>query len=233
MQTEKFMLRNIAVNVSADHRFGTDAFLLASFAKPKPKDTVCDLCTGCGIIPLIFCKDKPPAKIYGVELQPEAAELFRLSAEENGLSDRLFPICADLRGELPIPAGSVDMVTVNPPYFKADSGEKKLSEAQKIARHELCCNLSDVISAADRLLKYGGTLKICHLPERLTDLLVLMREHKIEPKLLRFVQNRDGEAPWLVLVGGKKGAKPGIKTEPSLIMEQGGEYARELQEMYK
>lgn len=233
MQNEQFLLKNIKINVSGDHRFGTDAFLLANFAKPRRNDVVCDLCSGCGIIPLILCRENKPKKIYGVEIQHEAAELFRSSIEENGLSQTVFAVEADLRERLPIERESVDVVTVNPPYFKAESGEKKLSEAQKIARHEIMCELSDVIGAADYLLKYGGTLKICHIPERLTDLLVLMREKKIEPKTMRLVQNREGEAPWLVLVGGKKGGKSGLKLEKPLIMEQGGALSDEILQMYR
>lgn len=52
---------SIKVCVSPEHRFGTDAFLLANFAAPRHKDIVCDLGTGCGIIPMALAK-KLPAK---------------------------------------------------------------------------------------------------------------------------------------------------------------------------
>lgn len=42
------------VYVSENHRFGTDAFLLANFSNWRKKDLVCDLGTGCGIIPMIL-----------------------------------------------------------------------------------------------------------------------------------------------------------------------------------
>ena len=230
---EKFLLDNITINVSDDHRFGTDAFLLAAFAAPLEKDRVCDLCTGCGIIPLIFCKKRPPREIYGVELQQEAVELFRLSVSENHLEQRVFPILGDLRGELPLEKGSMDMVTVNPPYFKANSGAGRLSEAQRLARHEIGCNLEDVIKAASSLLKYGGSLKICHIPERLTDLFCLMRTYGIEPKTLTLVQNRQDEAPWLALVGGKKGGKPGLKISKPLVMQDENGSTKDLLEIYR
>lgn len=230
---EKFSLNNITINVSDDHRFGTDAFLLAAFAAPKEKDRVCDLCTGCGIIPLIFCKKRPPKEIYGVELQQEAIDLFRLSVAENGLEQRVFPIHGDLTQALPLEKGTMDMVTVNPPYFKANSGECRLSDAQKLARHEIGCNLEDVIKAASGLLKYGGSLKICHLPERLADLFCLMRQYGIEPKILTLVQNKQGEAPWLALVSGKKGGKSGLKiSKPFILQDENGE-TKDLLAIYK
>ena len=234
MENETYDLNGIEINVSDDHRFGTDAFLLGSFANPAPKDVVCDLCTGCGIIPLIFCRRKPPAKIYGIEIQQEAYGLFKKSVEKNNLGDRVFPVLCDLREieKSGIERESVDVVTVNPPYFKENSGATRLSEAQKIARHEIMCNLEDVIRAADFLVKYGGTLKICHVTERLTDLLVLMRQYKIEPKTLTFVTNKKGDAPWLVLLSGKKGGRPGLRITEPIVMRNENGFTNEILDMY-
>ena len=44
----------ITALVTAEHRFGSDAVLLADFARPKRRDIVCDLGTGCGILPLLL-----------------------------------------------------------------------------------------------------------------------------------------------------------------------------------
>ena len=76
MNTEIFDLFGYDIYVSEDHRFGTDALLLAEFAAPSPKDIVCDLCSGCGIVPMLFhAWGRPPAKAYSVEIQEEAVHL--------------------------------------------------------------------------------------------------------------------------------------------------------------
>jgi len=72
---ETFALGKITMYVSDDHRFGTDAFLLAYYAGVRPDSVVCDLCTGCGIIPLIFCKNVMPRLVYAIDIQEEAIEL--------------------------------------------------------------------------------------------------------------------------------------------------------------
>ena len=55
--------------VSREHRFGTDAFLLAGFSRPRQGEKVCDLCSGCGIIPLLWLRrERRPWVAYGVEL---------------------------------------------------------------------------------------------------------------------------------------------------------------------
>ena len=97
MQTETFTLGPLTMYVSEDHRFGTDAFLLAYYANVKPDSVVCDLCTGCGIIPLIFCKNVKPHLIYAVDIQEEAIDLLKMSVEKNHLENRLQPVLADLR----------------------------------------------------------------------------------------------------------------------------------------
>lgn len=235
---EKFKLGELDIYVNENHRFGTDAILLADFAAPYSNMTVCDLCTGCGIIPLYFCRKRPPQRVFGVELQENAVELFRRSVRENSLEDSVIPIQADLCDieslKAHMASGSVDMVTVNPPYYKANSGRERLSEEQRIARHEIACNLEQVIRAADFLLKYGGTVKLCHLPERLPEIFYFMREFKIQPKKLTLVCNKQGEKPWLVLVSGKKGGKPGLDIEPCLVMRnEEGELTDEILKMYE
>lgn len=235
---EKFKLGSLDIYVNDNHRFGTDAILLADFAAPFPNMTVCDLCTGCGIIPLYFCRKKPPKRIFGVELQKSAFELFRRSVKENSLEDRVIPVQADLCDidslKAHMASGTMDMVTVNPPYYKTNSGKERLSEEQRIARHEIACNLEQVIRAADFLLKYGGMVKLCHLPQRLPEIFCLMREYKIQPKKLTLVCNKEGEKPWLALVSGKKGGKSGLDIEPCLVMRNGnGEFREEILMMYE
>lgn len=223
METEIFNLFGLTLYVSDDHRFGTDALLLARFAKPKRNDIVCDLCTGCGIIPMLFEAWKCcPKKTYAFEIQPEAVELLKSSVAANGLSERVIPVRGDLTKTeelLQIPRESMTLVTANPPYFKTQSGSERLSPAQAAARHELLCDLEQVIKAAATLLKYGGTLKICHIPERLTDALCLMRSHGLEPKVIQFVHNRLNDRPYLVLISARKGGKSGVIVEKPILVE--------------
>ena len=232
---ESFDLCGIKIYVSEDHRFGTDAFLLADFADPAPNHKVCDLCTGCGIVPLIMCRNitkRPPKEIYGVEIMPQAVELFNKSVEENGLTDKVKPVLCDLKNPVGVPREYFDIVTVNPPYWKKGTGEERLSEVQAAARHEILCNIDDVMKTAALLLTYGGSLKICQIPLRLADVICSMRKHGIEPKLMRQVVNRKGGKPWLVLLSGKKGGKPGMELLPDLEVYSEDGYSDEMNGIY-
>lgn len=228
----ELLQNNIEICVSKEHKFGTDAFLLADFAAPRHKDKVCDLGTGCGIIPLLMQIKFSPKELYGVDIQPQAIEQFNITVEKNAL-ENIRPICADLK-ELweDCPKASFDLVTCNPPYKAANAGIESLGEAQRIARHEILCNINDVCRAASRLLKFGGRLCICNRPERLADVICAMRENNIEPKLLRFVSKTPEDASWLFLIEGKLGGKPFMKTMPPLFVKEGDGFSKELLSIY-
>lgn len=222
----------IYVCASSDHRFGTDAFLLANFSGYRQKDKVCDLGTGCGIIPLIMQKARPPQITYAVDIQAGAIEQLTLGIEKSDITG-IVPVCADLK-ELwaDAPLGQLDLVTCNPPYKAANAGFESVITAQRIARHEIMCNIDDVCNAASKLLKYGGRLCICNRPERLSDVISAMKNNNIEPKRLRFVSKNPDEAPWLFLIEGKKGSKPFMRIEPQLYVRTETGFSDELQQIY-
>lgn len=221
------------IYVSPDYTFGTDAVLLCNFAAIRQKENACDLGTGCGIIPLLWCNGKTGA-ITAVEIQPQACFLLSQSIEYNCLSDKVTVINADLRflyGKLK--PGSFDLVTINPPYKPVGTGIESASAADKIARHETMCTLTDAVKAASRLLRFGGRFCLCHKPERLSDILYTMREYGVEAKRLRFVVKKHGCEPWLVLVEGKRGAKSHLKVEKDLAMyDEDGNATEELKSIY-
>ncbi|MBR4628030.1 MAG: methyltransferase [Ruminococcus sp.] len=222
----------IYVCASSDHRFGTDAFLLAHFSQYRHKDKVCDLGTGCGIIPLIMQKHMPPQVTYAVDIQEGAIEQLKLGMEHSE-TEGIVPICADLKVLWEgAPLGRLDLVTCNPPYKADNAGFQSAITAQRIARHEIMCNIDDVCAAAEKLLKFGGRLCVCNRPERLSDVMYAMKSHNIEPKRLRMVSKGPEEAPWLFLIEGKKGSKSFMKIEPQLYIRSGDGFSEELQSIY-
>lgn len=212
----------LSLFISKRHRFGTDAFLLADFARPRSGEAACDLCAGCGIIPLLLLRSRhAPASVTAVELLDEPVALMHHTAEANALSQRLIPLQADLRAiRQSLAAGTFSLVTCNPPYFLPGSGFVPPDPQRSAARHETGCSLEEVCAAAAWLLKYGGRFCVCHRPERIVDLLCCMRTAGLEPKRLRLVQQRAASAPWLVLAEGRKGGKPSLTVEPPLIVER-------------
>lgn len=230
---KEYLGSGITAFVSDSHSFGTDAVLLADFSSPSKRSVCCDLGSGCGIIPLLWCK-KETGKITAVELQELAVEQINAAIEYNSLSERLSAVNADLR-ELKgsVPFGCFDLVTMNPPYKASGAGIESRSGADKIARHETMCTFSDICAAAKKLLNFGGKLCMCIRPERLCELMLEMHSAGIEPKRLRLVAKCPGKAPWLALIEGRRGGKSGITVEPELFVHGAdGGYSEEMKKIY-
>ena len=211
------------------HTFGTDAFLLYDFAQAKRKEKICDLCSGCGIIPLLMLREEKHHPVTAVEIQPDACELIQKGIEMSNLQGKLNVLNKDLKEiNQEIEAGAFDLITVNPPYFPVGSGYDCEDEPHRLIRSEVGCTLEDIVRQSAWLLRSGGRLCMCHRPERLTDIICSMRANKIEPKRLRFVAKNEKSAPWLVLIEGKKDAKSSLSTEKTLYMND----EKELERIY-
>lgn len=225
----------ISVIVSDVNHFSTDTILLADFSAPKKHENVAEFGAGCGTISLIWCRQTPPKSIISVELQKSASDMMERSVKLNGLSDRITVLNRDLR-ELSgvIEAGSIDMIAMNPPYKIGGGGIVNENESKRVARHETECTTDDITKAASVLLRYGGRLCLCQRPERLTDVLLSMRGNGIEPKRLRFVQQRPDKPPKLFLVEGKRGGRAGgLVTLPALLIEgENGAFSQEMIDIY-
>ncbi len=234
MYTFERLSDKVYIATSAEHTFGTDALLLADFATPSPRDTAVDMGTGCGIIPLLWLRDEHIATVHCLDIQRNSFEQVKCSIRRNGFEERLVPHLCDLReiGKC-FAAETFTLVAMNPPYKPLNTGIESMNESAKIARHEVCCNIEDAVKAAAYLLKFGGRFCLCHRPERLVDVLSMMRKYALEPKRLRFVADKAGEQPFLFLAEGKKGAKPFLRVERTLaVKDNDGKFSDEMIKIY-
>ena len=215
-------------------RFGVDAVLLADFAGVRKGDRVIDLGTGTGIIPILLSGKTQASSITGLEIQQEMAEMAARSVELNGLEGRVAVVCGDIKNSIELfGPSSFDAVVTNPPYMNRGGGLVNPSDAKAVARHEILCSLEDVIRAGSRLLVPGGQFSMVHRPERLVDILCLMRNYNIEPKFLRFVHPSPYRKPNLILIKGTRGGNPQLKMmEPLYVYDDNGNYSEEIDRIY-
>lgn len=204
--------------------FSIDAVLLSRFAKLPRKGRIADFCTGNGVIALLS-SDKTEAKIDAIEIQPRLADMARRNVFMNGLEHQIEVIEEDLR-QYAIYAGNgiYDAITVNPPYMRSSTGDKNENEHYAIARHELYCTIDDIAKAVCKLLRPGGKLFMVHRPSRLADIIVALRNWKIEPKIIQFVHpNTRGEAN-IVLIEAIRDGKPDLRVlPPQIVYNEAGE----------
>ncbi|MBE7022211.1 MAG: methyltransferase domain-containing protein [Ruminococcaceae bacterium] len=194
-----------------EFRFGTDAVKLADFTVVRPGERVMDLCTGTGIVPLLLHRRVDGLSLIGLEIQPQMVDIAQRSVKLNNFTDDIEIIQGDLREiKSQFAAESFHAVTCNPPYMKNDTGKQNRRDSVSIARHEVCCTLEDCIVAAAYLLRSGGRFYMVHRPERLTDVMALMRRERLEPKRLALYAKESGSVPRLMVIEGQKNRKSGL-----------------------
>ena len=77
--------------------FGVDAVFLSDFAKVKPGETVLDMGTGNGIIPILLSAKTKGKHFTGLEIQTETAEMARRSVRYNHLEDKVEIVTGDIK----------------------------------------------------------------------------------------------------------------------------------------
>lgn len=187
------------------YRFSIDPLLLSYFAQPSPGDSIVDLGTGCGIIPILLKYRIPSLQIKGVEIQQALAEIAEDNIRENRMSKNIEIIHSDMK-KIPdlIKPGTIDMVVTNPPYTKKKSGRINPDPEKAIARHELAITIDELLDVTSFLLKDQGEFVIIYPYKRLAELLAAMKKYRLNPEKRRIVFTKKNAAPKLVLLSGRK-----------------------------
>lgn len=207
----------IAAYTSPPHTFNEDSLLLAAFARAERAGRACDFGSGCGIIPLMWCRSGRPDSITAVDLSERACALAQRGVERSGLQDRVEVVCADIRDFWRTVRQRYDLVTMNPPYYRAGSGRSSSSPDADCTRHDGTADIDTVCRCAARVLNQGGRFCICFPVERLCDAVSAMRASHLEPKRMRPVASRLGKEPRLMLIEAVLGGGPGLRMEETLF----------------
>ncbi len=215
-------------------KFGIDAVLLTYFCSPKKPVQIVDLGTGSGVVPLLLSAKYRSALISGLEIQSEVAEMAQRSVALNKLQDRIEVVNGDIRQwQRHYQKECADVVTANPPYFKSGSGVANPNDYKLISRHEVACNLDDLFSAAQGILKPGGHFYMVHRPDRLVDIFVAARKYRLEPKVLQLVKPCVGEAANLLLLKCVKYGGAELKwLAPIVVYRAGRQYTEQIYKIY-
>ncbi|MGV8075334.1 MAG: tRNA1(Val) (adenine(37)-N6)-methyltransferase [Syntrophobacteraceae bacterium] len=217
------------------YRFSLDAVLIAGLSNARSNDRVADLGTGCAVILLIMAYRKLGARLVGLELQPELADLALRNVQVNGFSDLVEIMKVDLRHVSDqFPPSSFDLVVSNPPYRRVKTGRINPEQQKALARHELTASVSDIFAAGSYLLSSGGRLAVIYPATRLDYLMVTARQHDFRPKELTVIYSNSSSPGRLVHVEFRKGGGEELLVAPPFfIHKENGTYSEAMQRLYQ
>lgn len=214
--------------------FGMDAVLLSGFTIVKEGETVLDLGTGTGIIPILLEAKTKGKHFTGLEIQADMADMARRSVALNRLEERICIEQGDIKEASRIfGAASFDVVTSNPPYMNDSHGLKNPYLPKAVARHEVLCTLDDVVREAARLLRPGGRFYMVHRPHRLIEIITALTSYRLEPKRMKMVHPYVDREANMVMIEAVRGGRSMIKVEaPVIVYKEEGSYTDEIREVY-
>ena len=199
--------------------FSLDSVILGNYSTIRLRDKkILDFCSGNGIVSFIVSL-RTKSSIDGVEIQEKLYDLAIKSKNYNHLDDRINFYCSDIKDYSNLHNDSYDLVLCNPPYFKVqDSNYFNLSYEKRVARHEIFLKLDELCECSFKVLKENGILSIVHRSDRLMDILTEMKNHRIEPKRIKFIYDNIDKPSNLILVEGVKLGRVGLKIDKPLIL---------------
>jgi len=212
------------------YRFALDAPLLADFIRTKPGEILLELGTGSGIIALLLGR-RPFARLTALEIQPSLAALARRNVRLNGLAGRVSVVRADFRRTRL--GRRFDVVFSNPPYIRKGTGFLCSSPEKSVAKHEIKCDILDIMSAASRCLKPGGRAYFVYPARRADDFTAAAAAHGLHIRRRRFVHPRSGEPPALFLAECRHERGPLREAEPLVLRDAKGMDTPEARRVYE
>ncbi len=213
------------------YKFSTDSVLLSDFATIKKSGTFVELCSGSGVVSILFNSKNNAKKGFMIELDPSASEMSKRTLSYNNITNiEAVNVCIKDCVKL-IGHEIADTVMVNPPYF--DSGMISKNEAISVARHQLTLSLDDISQTASKLLKYGGKFYMINPSSKLVEIFCSLKKYNLEPKKLRVVYPKKSKAPNVVLIEAVKGGGLGLQILPPLVLNnEDGTETEELKSIY-
>ena len=216
--------------------FSLDSVLLPNFVTlNKNISKILDIGCGNAVIPIIL-STKTSARITGVEIQKEVADLALKSVEYNNLSNQIQIVNDDIKEYYKsLETEIFDVITCNPPYFKVnETSNFNLNDFKTIARHEVKLNIDEIMKISKKLLKNNGNIAIVHRPERLIEIIEAMKKNGIEPKKIQYVYPKINKEANILLIEGVKNGKPGVKIlEPLYSHEENGNYTEQIKKYFE
>ncbi|MDR3126083.1 MAG: methyltransferase [Rickettsiales bacterium] len=176
-----------------------------------------DAGVGNGAAAMCLLSRLPAARITGIDIDAEALALARLSAAENGFSDRFEALNEDvLRQSADFKKRLFDIVVTNPPYFSGKAPDDAARARARISDFDLHAWIK---GCADRL-KASGLFAMIHDAGRTGDITAALFKCKFGRIEIFPIASRAGGDAKRVAVRAIKGSRSPSALRPPIAMHE-------------
>jgi len=221
--------RVLVLQKKKGYRFAVDAPLLAAFIRTRETDEIIELGAGNGIISLLL-STRPFRHILCLEIQESLAGLARRNVSLNKLEGRVEVLHADLCA---FPTDKkFDVVFSNPPWVRSLKGPLGPSLEKAIAKHEIKCDIFDIMQTAAGLLKAEGRAFFIYPDKRRKDFFEAAERNGLGFRRMRAVLPREGSAANFFLAECGFGGGSGEELSPLIIFDEADRYTPEMERIF-
>lgn len=231
MDSAKPLKELVIEQETTGYRYSIEPFLLADFMPLLSGQSVLDIGTGCGIIPLLLVNREPNIKVTAIEIQERISQQAQKNIQKNEMGSQISLIHGDfLKEAANLNPESFDHIVSNPPYRKVQTGRLNPDPEKAMARHELSLNMNSLLDKSAALLKRGGQISLAYPPERLSETLRELENRGLYPSLARFVHGSFQAPAKIFLISAIKGKKSDFSVAPPLtVYNEDGTYSKEAE----
>lgn len=216
------------------YRAGLDAALLAAACDAEPAARIVEAGCGAGAALLSVALRRPATLLVGLERDIEAVALGRLNIANNGLTERVEILEADIaRPFRVLGLAPFDAAICNPPFFDDPESMRAPSAARRgawMADDGLAAWIAFLVKA----VREGGTITLIHRADRLGDILDLLAPKAGSVQVRPIHPFADAPAK-RVLVRATKTGKAPLRLLPPLVLHPrgGGVHTAEAEAVLK
>ena len=213
------------------HRAGHDAVLLAAVTAARAAQRVVDFGAGVGAAGLALASRVSGLDLVLVEIDPRLAALARENAALNRIAARVEVLdvtsTSEAYAKSGLPADSVDIVLMNPPFNDAVRHRTSPDAARALAHAAGEGTLDGWIHAARRILKSGGVLTLIWRADGITEVLAGLERGFGSLEILP-VHGEAGKPAIRILVRAVKGGRAQVRIYPGLMLNDGSAVPNQL-----
>lgn len=193
------------------------------------KGELLDIGSGSGILGLLLAREYTNLNLNQCEIQ----EVFQFFSTKNAQTNKLESTLYKGSFEKVEFNKKFDICVSNPPFYHSDV-IKSEKENIKIARYNDYMPLRDFIKKSSQVLKNDGKFFFCYDCKQLADIILYLKEFKLNLEALQFVHPNDSKDATLVMIYAKKNSKSLVKIlNPLIVFDENNEFTKTVQNIYK